>query len=64
MNRLDDIKENPDVKLIWLLETKFNAVMGIGLHTATKKPYENEVTSTDQNLPLKCCQPLEIFTHS
>ena len=27
------------------------------------KPYENEVTLTRQNLPFKCCQPLEILTH-
>ena len=26
------------------------------------KPYENEVTLTGQNQPLKCCQPLELFT--
>ena len=26
------------------------------------KPYENEVTLTGQNPPLKCCQPLENFT--
>ena len=24
------------------------------------KPYENEVTLTRQNRPLKCCQPFEI----
>ena len=27
------------------------------------KPYENEVTLTGQNLPLKRCQPLELLTH-
>ena len=27
------------------------------------KPYENEVTLTGQNPPLKCCQPLELLTH-
>ena len=27
------------------------------------KPYENEVTLTGQNPPLKWCQPLEILTH-
>ena len=27
------------------------------------KPYVNEVTLTEQNLPLKCCQPLEILPH-
>ena len=26
------------------------------------KPYENQVTLTGQNPPLKCCQPLEILT--
>ena len=26
--------------------------------------YKNEVTLTEQNLPLKCCQPLEILTYS
>ena len=26
------------------------------------KPYENEVTLREQNLPSKCCQPLEILT--
>ena len=26
-----------------------------------KKPNENEVTLTGQNLPLKCCQPLELL---
>ena len=26
------------------------------------KPYENEVTLTGQNPPLKCYQPLELFT--
>ena len=25
------------------------------------KPYENEVTLTGQNLPLKCCQHIEIY---
>ena len=29
------------------------------LHTVTNKPYVNEVTLTGQNLPLKCCQPLD-----
>ena len=28
------------------------------------KPYENEVTLTGQNIPLKCCQALEILKHS
>ena len=27
------------------------------------KPYENQVTLTGQNLPLKCCQPLEILAY-
>ena len=27
------------------------------------KPYENEVTLTGQNPPLKCCQPLELLAH-
>ena len=27
------------------------------------KPYENEVSLTGQNPPLKCCQPLEILIH-
>ena len=27
------------------------------------KHYQNEVTLTGQNPPLKCCQPLEILTH-
>ena len=27
------------------------------------KPYENEVTLTGQNPPLKCCHPLEILKH-
>ena len=27
------------------------------------QPYENEVTMTWQNPPLKYCQPLEILTH-
>ena len=27
------------------------------------KPYENEVTLTGQNPPLKCCQPLELLTY-
>ena len=27
------------------------------------KPYENEVTLTRQNLPLKYCQPLKILTN-
>ena len=35
-------------------------VMDIRLHTVTNKPYENEVTLTGQNPPLKCCQNLEI----
>ena len=26
------------------------------------KPYENEVTFISQNLPLKCCQSLELLT--
>ena len=26
------------------------------------KPYENEVTLRGHNIPLKCCQPLEILT--
>ena len=26
------------------------------------KPYENEVTLTRQNLPLKYCKPLELLT--
>ena len=26
------------------------------------KPYENEVTLTGQNPPLKCCQHLELLT--
>ena len=30
---------------------------------ATKKPYENEITLTGQNQPLKCWQPLKILTH-
>ena len=25
------------------------------------KPYENEVTFRGQNIPLKCCQPLELL---
>ena len=27
------------------------------------KQYENEVTLTGQNPPLKCCQPFENLTH-
>ena len=27
------------------------------------KHYQNEVTMTGQNLPLKCCKPLEILAH-
>ena len=27
------------------------------------KHYENEVTLTQQNPPLKCCQPLQLLTH-
>ena len=27
------------------------------------KHYQNEVTLTGQNLPLKCCKPVEILTH-
>ena len=27
------------------------------------KPYENQVTLTGQNPPLRCCQPFEILAH-
>ena len=27
------------------------------------EPYENEVTLTRKNLPIKCSQPLKILTH-
>ena len=31
--------------------------------TPSNKHYINEVTLTRQNLPLKCCNPLDFLTH-
>ena len=45
------------------------AILGCNIQSWTfayirllNKPYENEVTLTGQNPPLKCCQPLELLT--
>ena len=41
----------------------YNTAVPLAIKRLLNKPYENEVTLTGQNPPLKCCQPLEILTH-
>ena len=47
----------------WALSDIYHNIQLIAKQTASlvNKHYQNEVTLTGQNPPLKCCQPLEIL---